>query len=98
MPVEKGRLGFERFLRFREIEPVPKGMRQGVENHQAGVHAGPQQGAMEIESAAEAVVAGGRHAKGGREAVEVGVHRRVNRVLAVVVSHQLAANRLIDRR
>lgn len=40
MPVEKGRLGFERLRRFREIKPVPKGMRQGVENHQAGVYAG----------------------------------------------------------
>ena len=41
MVVEKTRLAFERFLRFWKVEPVPKSVRQCVEDHQASIHARP---------------------------------------------------------
>ncbi len=39
-PVQKARLGLQRFLRFREVELVPEGMRQRIEI--AGVASNPE--------------------------------------------------------
>ncbi len=76
MPVEKARLRFERFLRFRKVVPVPKGVRHCVENHQPGVHACPQEGAMKFDRAAETVVAGRSHAQCRRKSSEIRMYRR----------------------
>src|ERR1700732_2455545 len=85
--VEKARLGLEGLLRFREVEPVPKGMRHCVEDHQSNVHACPQKRAMKVDRAAETVIAGRSHAESRWESSEIGIHRRKHRILAVAVSN-----------
>jgi hypothetical protein len=84
--VEKARLGFQRFLRFRNVEPIPKGVWHRVEDHQSGVHARAQKRTMKVRRAAEAVIASRRHAKSRWESFQVRIHRRKQGVLAVVIS------------
>ena len=43
MLIQKLRLRIERLLRLRQVEVVPEGVRQRVEDHQPGVHAGAQE-------------------------------------------------------
>lgn len=54
MMVEEARLRCQRFLGFGEVERVPEGVRQGVENHQSGIYARPQQRAMKVHGATQA--------------------------------------------
>src|SRR5258708_6101221 len=98
VPVQETCLGLQRFLRFREVELVPKGMRQRIEYQQSRVHPGPQERAMKVDSTAQTMIASGSHAKRRGESPHVRVDRRKHRVLAVVVSdirdHTQALQRL----
>src|SRR5258708_26938370 len=98
VPVQEARLCLQRFLRFREVELVPEGMRQRIEHHQSRVHAGPQEGAMKVDRAAQTMVASGSHAERRWESTHVRVYGRKYRVLAVVVTdirdHTQALQRL----
>src|SRR5580704_4192747 len=84
--VEKTRLGFQRFLRFRNVEPIPKGVWHRVEDHQSGVHARAQQRTMKVRRAAEAVIASRGHAKSRWESFQVRIYGRKHGVLTVVIS------------
>src|SRR5208282_4338446 len=80
MAVEETGLGGERFSRLRQVETVPKAVRHGVEDHEAGIDTRAQQGAMKVDRAAETVVAGRGHAEGGRKALEIRINGRKHRI------------------
>ena len=86
MLVQKLGLRIQRLLRLRQVEAVPEGVRQRVEDRQPGIYACAQKGAMKVDGAAKTVIAGGSHAQSRWESFEIRVHGRKHRIVAVVVS------------
>src|SRR5258708_37557788 len=84
VPVQEARLGLQRFLRFREVELVPEGMRQRIEHHQSRIHACPQECAMKVDGTAQTMIASGSHAERRGESPHVRAYWRKHQVRAVV--------------
>jgi hypothetical protein len=55
------RLRFQSLPGFRQVEQIPEGVRYGIEDHPACIHAGTEQCSMKIDSAALTMIAGRRY-------------------------------------
>src|ERR1700722_12408410 len=86
MAIKDTRLRFQGFPGLRQVEQVPEGVRHCVKNHQTRIYACPQQSAMKVDRATEAVIASRRHAKSRWESFQVRIYRRKHWILAVVIS------------
>ena len=62
----------EGFGGFGELEVVPEGVGEGVEDDEAGVNVGAEKGAVKVGSVGEEEVARAGDEEGGRHAFEVG--------------------------